>query len=85
MSAGRVCRRCAIPHRDDCRTCLGWGVYVAAVDGRRRLVPVSASEAHGDVPARGLVYPCPECDGGHTNVPGARAVQALPPAPEARP
>lgn len=84
MSAGRWCTSCAIPHREDCRTCLGFGVYVATVDGRDRLVPVSASQAHGDEPASGTVWACPECDGGRTNVAAARAVSALPrtePAP----
>lgn len=78
MSGGTVCTRCPIPHRTDCRTCLGFGVHVATVDGRRMLVPVSAGEAHGDEPARGIVFVCPECDGGRGNVLHAAAIVALP-------
>jgi hypothetical protein len=73
-----MCTRCAIAHREDCRTCLGWGVYVATVDGRRTLVPVTAAEAHGFHAPAGTVYACPECDGGRENMPAARAAASLP-------
>lgn len=75
---GRWCHACTIPHRMDCRTCFGFGVSVATVDGRRMLVPVSADAAHGCGKPGGTVYACPECDGGRTNVHTARALGALP-------
>lgn len=79
MTARWCTHGCAIPHREDCRTCFGFGVYVVTLERRRTLVPVVASEAHGDTAPRGTVYVCPECDGGRQNVPWARGTDVAPP------
>ena len=53
----RVCRRCRIPHIENCGSCFGFGVYLS---GLGKLVPIAASEAHeGTYPLNWL--PCPEC------------------------
>ena len=60
MKNYRICKKCAIPHFENCGSCFGFGVY-SVPDRPGEVFPVAASEAIETKQFRGVVQVCPEC------------------------